>query len=413
MIESRSSSSSSRWRSERLRGIRRRAGHYAGRRGGPPDGGHPAPAQRHDCAGWVPAGTSTSSSPSRVERSRSSRARPPGRVCLRPSRGRRQEALVLSDTHEHVEVPRRPAALAGVAAAAQPDALPAGDPGGHVHLERLVNGAPAAPWQTEQGCAGTRPSPPQTSQACSRTSGRTRCVSQPGSRLTPSQRSQVSIGVRARHRSRGSARRCRRAHRRPRSTPRAASSSEISTSTARSPPWMRPEPRPNEPPNGSPPKNASKMSANEPKPCACEANLASRAPRSRSGRRWHGARRPRGSRRASAASLNFSSASGSWLFTSGCSSRKMAWKLRLMVVLGVTGDAEHLVRIAPHSSCTSATKRTAHAPPGARGDRLPVVHAHRADHGDRAEVARREAVVGGDETERAHLGVAFSLPMRR
>ena len=55
------------------------------------------------------------------------------------------EALVLGDAHEHVEVAGRPAALAGVAAAGQADALLVGDAGRHVHVERLAHRlAPAA-----------------------------------------------------------------------------------------------------------------------------------------------------------------------------------------------------------------------------------------------------------------------------
>src|ERR671915_303561 len=48
------------------------------------------------------------------------------------------EALVLRHANEHVEVPRRAAALPGVAPAGEPDALLVGDPGRHVHFERAL-----------------------------------------------------------------------------------------------------------------------------------------------------------------------------------------------------------------------------------------------------------------------------------
>ena len=100
------------------------------------------------------------------------------------------------------------------------------------------------------------------------------------SRPVPPQRRQVSIGVPGSaplpwQRSQGST----SSYSTSTDVPVAASAREISTSTAMSPPWTRPPPpRPNAAPNGSPPKNASKMSANEPKPCDCDANPRESSP---------------------------------------------------------------------------------------------------------------------------------------
>ena len=95
--------------------------------------------------------------------------------------------------------------------------------------------------------ARIRPVPPQVGHVS---------IGVPGSAPLPWQRSQVSTS----------------SYDTSTDVPVAASASVTSTSTAMSPPWTRPPPpRPNDAPNGSPPKNASKMSANEPKPCACDA----------------------------------------------------------------------------------------------------------------------------------------------
>ena len=125
-----------------------------------------------------------------------------------------------------------------------------------------------------------RPSPPQVSQACSRTSWPNAVRVTARILPAPLHVGQVSIGVpgsapfpwQCSHTSTSS-------YATSTVLPAAASASEISTSTARSPPWMRPAPpRPKAPPNGSPPKNASKMSAKEPKPCACELNPRESSP---------------------------------------------------------------------------------------------------------------------------------------
>ena len=106
--------------------------------------------------GCVPAGTSISSSPSRV-----------GTVTVVPRAAAvagtstavissllADEALVVGHPHQHVQVTWRPATLAGVAAAGEPDPLLVGDTRRDVHFERLANGAATAPGAFPAGLAG-------------------------------------------------------------------------------------------------------------------------------------------------------------------------------------------------------------------------------------------------------------------
>ena len=107
-----------------------------------------------------------------------------------------QEALVLGDAHEHVEVARRPAALAGVAAAGErgcagrPRSPPARRPAGACGRRRG-----RGPRHSEHGVSATLPSPPQTSQATARTTCPNGVRETARSWPEPPQRSQVSIGV--------------------------------------------------------------------------------------------------------------------------------------------------------------------------------------------------------------------------
>jgi hypothetical protein len=170
--------------------------------------------------------------------------------------------------HDDVEVAGRAAALAGVPAARQADALAVGDPGGDVDGERAPADLPAAPVAVAQGVCATRPSPPQASHATWRTTWPN------GERVTawripePPQRSHVSIGVpgsaplpwQFSHGSTASKLSCTDA-------PVAACSSVTSAETATSAPCAGPvrAPPPKAPPN-PPPKNASKRSDTDPKP---------------------------------------------------------------------------------------------------------------------------------------------------
>ena len=81
-----------------------------------------------------------------------------------------QEALVLAHPHDHVEVAGRAAALAGVAAPRQPDALAVGDPGGMSTRTRRCSATMPAPSHSSHGCSGIRPSPSQRSHTAVRTS---------------------------------------------------------------------------------------------------------------------------------------------------------------------------------------------------------------------------------------------------
>ena len=106
------------------------------------------------------------------------------------------EALVLAHADDDVEVAVRAAALAGVAAAAEPDPLAVGDAGGDVDVQRArLAHAARRRAQTAHGCSGTRPSPPQTSQTAVRTSWPKRVRETACSWPEPWQRAQVTIGV--------------------------------------------------------------------------------------------------------------------------------------------------------------------------------------------------------------------------
>ena len=187
-----------------------------------------------------------------------------------PSRTKRG---VLAHAHLHVQVAGRSAALAGVPASRDPDPLAVGDPGRHVDrdLGALDLAAPALD-RPCTGSRGTRPSPWHTSHAAARTTWPNGVRETARSWPVPSQRAQVSIGVpgsaplpwqcsQQRDRlvgdlDRGAAARPARDRSRPRPRrrrpgsrpPRRAAAAERAR---RTPP---------------PPKNASKMSATEPKP---------------------------------------------------------------------------------------------------------------------------------------------------
>ena len=116
----------------------------------------PLPRRVTTVPGWVPAGTSICSSPSSVGTLTlvPSAAAGAGRRPPRPGRCRRAGSARPRHPHQHVEVAGRAAALAGVAAAAQPDALLVGDPRRHVDLERLARRAAPAPAALGAGLAG-------------------------------------------------------------------------------------------------------------------------------------------------------------------------------------------------------------------------------------------------------------------
>ena len=105
------------------------------------------------------------------------------------------EALVLAHPDDDVEVAVRPAALAGVAAPAQPDPLAVGDAGRDVDVQRARLGRLAGAVARPQGCSGTRPSPPQTSHTAVRTSWPKRVRETAWSWPEPWQRAHVTIGV--------------------------------------------------------------------------------------------------------------------------------------------------------------------------------------------------------------------------
>ena len=261
-----------------------------------------------------------------------------------------QEALVLGDAHEHVQVAGRAAAVAGVAAPGDADALLVGDPGGDVDLRAC---APAA-------CARGRRTPSTGSRGscrrrrrrrrpgCGR-AGRTRCASRRAA--GPGRRSARRSGSAcpARRRCRGSARtRSTTSYSTSTEVPVAASSSEISTATAVSPPWTR---------AGA--AAAERVAAAEERvedvgerAEALEARLVPARGQAVVPVAVVDRARFSASERiscASASSLNFSSASGSCWLTSGCSSRAFARKAFLIARSSQSrGTSEHLVGVAFH-----------------------------------------------------------------
>ena len=159
----------------------------------------PSPRSVSVSPGCVPAGISSSVAPSSV-----------GTVSVVPSAAQRRrhvddrdevvavahEALVLAHAHEHVEVARRAAALARVAAAGEADPLAVVDPGRDVDLERAAADRASAP-----AALGARlarrccPSPPQTSHTVARTIWPNGVAAHRLQLAGAPQRAQVSIGV--------------------------------------------------------------------------------------------------------------------------------------------------------------------------------------------------------------------------
>ena len=117
----------------------------------------PCPRSVTTVPGWVPAATSSSSSPSSVGTvtvvPRAAAGADTSTTVTRslPSRRKRSSCR---HADEHVDVAGRTAALAGVAAAGQPDPLLIGDAGRNVDRERLADGLAPAPRARLAGMRG-------------------------------------------------------------------------------------------------------------------------------------------------------------------------------------------------------------------------------------------------------------------
>ena len=232
--------------------------------------GMPAPRITRTSPGCAPGSNSSSTSPSivgtvAVVAQRSLRDR---QVDLRDQVvALADEARVGPDADEHVQVAGAPAELAGVALAAEPDALAVVDP------RRDLDREPSAPRRRARrrrtsctGCSTMRPVPPQRAQVCARTNWPKTVFDTCWTRPAPPQVGQRDrAACPARRRCRRTVRRGRRrGAARPGSTPRAESTSSITTSAAMSAPRAAPRGRPPTP-NRSSPKNAEKRSPSVPK----------------------------------------------------------------------------------------------------------------------------------------------------
>ena len=133
-----------------------------------------------------------------------------------------------------------------------------------------------------QGVSATRPSPPQTSHTVARTTCPNGVRDTARSWPLPPQRSQVTIGVPGSapfpwQRSQGAI----ASNETSTDVPASTSASSTSAVTTTSPPWtarLRPaEPNPSGSPS-PPPKKASKMSANDPKPSKLGSKPPERSP---------------------------------------------------------------------------------------------------------------------------------------
>ena len=105
------------------------------------------------------------------------------------------EPRILANANQHVQVAGRSAAVAGVAAAGDPDPLAVGDAGGDVDLDLRALDLAAPPLQTLHGSRATLPSPWQTSQAVVRIIWPNGVRDTARSWPLPWQRGHVSIGV--------------------------------------------------------------------------------------------------------------------------------------------------------------------------------------------------------------------------
>ena len=121
----------------------------------------PSPRSVITSPGCVPGGSSTEAVPSSVATSQraSERRQRSGDVQRRDQIvAFAHEALVVAHAHQHVQVARGRARLAGVSAAGEPDALTVRDAGRHVHLERAPPvHAPTCRGTLVHGCAAHAP----------------------------------------------------------------------------------------------------------------------------------------------------------------------------------------------------------------------------------------------------------------
>ena len=268
-----------------------------------PKVGIPRPRSVITVPGWVPAGTSISSSPSSVGTLTvvpSAAAGAGTSTTLTrslPSRRKRSSSPTLD---HHVEVPGRPAQLAAWPRPERRMRWSSAMPAGMSTVERLAHAPGGRVRRTPcRAREGIRPSPPQAlahvlahelaerraadrSEAGRCPGSAARRISEPGSAPLPLQRSQASTGRTPPRRWRPwrPLERDLHGHRHVAALHPAAG------------------PAPAEAPKGSPPKKASKMSENEPKPLGAEREAARvEAVDARSGRRWRAARGRTGSRR--------------------------------------------------------------------------------------------------------------------